>query len=77
MQEIHRCLKLKSVSHGIINRSNKPYWNIELSQLWRNAKQKERNYIKHKDTDRVILRAQFVFAQRSFDKELRGAKDML
>ena len=41
MQEMHRCLKLKSVSHGNFNRPNKPHWYKEFSQLWRNTKQKK------------------------------------
>ena len=58
-------VKPKSVSHGNINRSNRPYWNKEKKDII---------YIKHKYIDKVILRAQFVFVQRNFHKELRRAK---
>ena len=39
-----------------------------------NAKQETLYYMKDKDTDLVILRAQFVFSQHNFGKELRRAK---
>ena len=38
MQEMHRRLKPETVSYGNTNRSNKPYWNKDLSQLSKDAK---------------------------------------
>ena len=69
-------LKQKPVSHSNNIRSSKPYWNEDLSKLWKEARFREKAYIKikHNNVNRAKLRAGFVCAQHNFDRELRKAK---
>ena len=65
--EIHQYLRPISVSLNSTNRSNKSYWSDKLTCLWKEAKQRERAYIKHGNDDKASLKANFVFAQHNFD----------
>ncbi len=58
------------------NTPYKPYWNEELSSLWKTAHMKESLYVKYKGARRVkqSLRQGFIVARNNFDKLLRQRK---
>ena len=49
-----------------------PYWNDELSTLWKNMHDKEKLFLKTNNKNRrQFYRADFLSAQKTFDKRLR------
>ena len=53
-------------------RKTKPYWNDELSSLLKNMHDKEKLFLKtNNKNQRQFHRADFLSAQKTFDKRLR------
>ncbi len=55
-------------------KNHKPYWNDELTTLWKNMHEKEKQFIKYKGQNRVYkneLRNYFILSRKAFDKKLR------
>ena len=57
-----------------IKKRKKPFWNDNLTTLWKIACQKEKRYLKAQGASRRIFRSEFVQAQKLFDKSYRKAK---
>ena len=78
LSEMVRCGQYKEVSNVTRKRHKpyKPYWNTNLSQLWKDMHEKEKMCRKYKgDRHRkLILKNKFVQAQQIFDKSLRSAE---
>jgi len=55
-------------------KSQKPYWNNELSQMWKEMTRREKLFLKyrgHSKRERLRLHNDFRYAQKQFDKYLR------
>ena len=78
LSEMDRCGQYKEASHVTRKRHKpyKPYWNTNLSQLWKDMHEKEKICRKYKgDGNRkLILKSKFLQAQKIFDKSLRSAE---
>ena len=75
MKELDSLLKLKSSSPKVRKklRISKPFWNQELTDLWRTLRDKEKVYLSFRGTKAMKrkLQADFKFARQCFDKRLR------
>ena len=78
LSEMDRCGQYKEASNVTRKRHKpyKPYWNTNLSQLWKDMHEKEKMCRKYKgDRHRkLILKNKFVQAQKIFNKSLRSAE---
>ena len=66
---MHKYLKPISDSHSNTNRSSKSYWTNELTCLWKEAKHRERAFLRHSSDDKAMMKANFVFAKHNFYRE--------
>ena len=76
--EMDTCLDYTDFTPGTKSRRrrHKPYWSPALRQLWINARDAERLYMKHRgdNSERNRLRTEFHNKRKAFDKELRRAE---
>ena len=57
-------------------KNSKPYWNSNLTELWKNMNKTEKIFLKYKGNcrrNKGLILNNFKLAQRTFDKELRRA----
>ena len=55
-------------------RTHKPYWNNELTELWRKMREKEKLYLKHKRNKNILKHRSFIdykYAQKELDRRMR------
>lgn len=55
-------------------RTHKPYWNNELTELWRVMREKEKTFLKHKKGNSVLKQksfSEYKRAQQELDKRMR------
>ncbi len=76
INEMNREIPFKDISNGAKKRykQRKPYWNEELSMLWKEMCKKEHDFCKYKGRDKrhkTEYLNRFKQAQRIFDKSLR------
>ena len=71
-------LTFKDYTPGMRSRRkhNKPYWNDDLKELWAQARDAEKKYLKWRGDDarRNDLQHNFQYLRKQFDKELRRAE---
>ncbi len=75
-EELDTHLEFRYVSKAAKTKlkNHKPYWNSELSEMWKHMTKKEKAFLKykgHSTTVRSRLRDEFKVAQNQFDKYLR------
>ena len=61
-------------AHKRFKRCTKPFWNANLSKLWKVLCEKEKVFLQSKDTNRRIKQQDFYNAQKNFDREYRKAE---
>lgn len=55
-------------------RTHKPYWNNELTELWRVMREKEKQFLKHKKENSVLKQkpfSEYKKVQQELDKRMR------
>ena len=75
--EMNRLLQSKNVHPKVykrFKRSTKPFWNDNLSSLWKTLCEKEKLFLLCSDRRRRYLQQKFVLAQKKFDREYRKAE---
>ena len=76
MNKFYKPLTGCKVSKKGLKHTTKPWWRVELTELWKLLKECERKYTRHKRyaPGFNLCRAKFIEAQRNFDKNVKRSK---
>ena len=76
LQEMDNSLQYREINSKKIRKNlktNKPYWDAELTEMWKITRDKEKAYVKYKGKYKFIkqrLRQEYKNEQNNFDKAL-------